>query len=75
MLRLRELRKSRRITLTQLGKAVNKSAATICKYERGEVPMTVETLLDICCYFGVPITEVVSTPHAPCGARKEEQHG
>ena len=45
--RIRYYRKSRNMTLEELAVAVNKSKATLSKYEKGQIVLDIETLYDI----------------------------
>lgn len=53
--KLRAFRKSQKITLAQLAKALNKSVATVSKYETGEIAIDIELLIDFCRYLDIDI--------------------
>jgi len=44
---IRGFRKNKRMTLVELAKQINKSKATVSKYEKGEIVIDIETLYDI----------------------------
>lgn len=44
---IRDFRKQKNLTLSQLAKKINKGLSTLAKYESGEITMDVETLYDI----------------------------
>ena len=46
--KLRARRRTKHMTLSDLSKKLNKSVATISKYEKGEVLISIDTLVDIC---------------------------
>ena len=52
-LRLRELRKSRRLTQAQVAAGINCSAATYSRYENGSRQPSMDTLLKLAEFFGV----------------------
>nr|WP_293993663.1 helix-turn-helix transcriptional regulator [uncultured Fusobacterium sp.] len=67
---IRKFRKLRKLTIEELGNIINKSKATISKYEKGEIALDIETLYKISealnvnieqllCYF--PKRDIVST--------------
>ncbi|HZK60682.1 MAG TPA: helix-turn-helix transcriptional regulator [Anaerovoracaceae bacterium] len=45
--RIKKCRKSRGFTIEQFSKIINKSKATLSKYENGKITIDIETLLDI----------------------------
>lgn len=45
--KIRNFRKVRKLTLGSLSEAIHKSASTLSKYEKGEIPIDVETLYEI----------------------------
>ena len=55
---LNQYRKSRNITLEELGKKIGKSKATISKYETGEIIPDIMTLLEICNSLNVSLSEL-----------------
>ncbi len=65
--RIREIRKSRRLTLEELGHAVNKSKATLSKYETGDIVMDVERLHEIARVLGVPVFSLLDAPDGESG--------
>ncbi len=55
MNRIRELRKSRKITMKQLGEAIGLAESTISHYETGKRQPDNEALLKLGEFFGVPV--------------------
>lgn len=55
MLRLRELRKNKDMTMKELGKIIGVSEAAISQYETGKRQMSNEILLRLGEYFGVSV--------------------
>ena len=53
--RIRIFRKQKKMTLEMLAEKMNKSRATICKYENGNIVMDIETLYDFAEAFQVPV--------------------
>ncbi|MDF2617339.1 MAG: transcriptional regulator [Sedimentibacter sp.] len=45
--KIRNFRKKRKMTIEELSKMINKSKATVSKYEKGEIVIDIETLYDI----------------------------
>lgn len=58
-LKLRTYRKSKHLTLKDLAKALNKSLATVAKYEKGEISVDLEILMDWCRYLNVDIAALL----------------
>ena len=54
--RLRSFRKAKHITLQLLSKEMNRSVATLSKYETGEIAISLDALIDICSYLNVDIS-------------------
>ncbi len=54
--RLRSFRKAKHITLQTLSKATNRSVATLSKYEKGEISISLDALIDICSYLNVDVS-------------------
>ena len=52
-LRIRALRRSRGMTLSELSRTLNKSVATLSKYESGDVAIGLDVLVDLCRIFNV----------------------
>ena len=57
-LRLKELRKAQHLTLKQVGKHLDKSYATISRWEHGHIPVASTDLLKLAALYGVPIREL-----------------
>lgn len=51
-------RKSRKITLSMLGEKINKSKATVSKYEKGEIIPDYITILEICNALDISISQL-----------------
>ena len=68
--RIRLFRKAHGLTVEQLGARIQKSKATIYKYESGQIPVDVDTLLDIASalnvepayFFDLPFSKKICTP-------------
>lgn len=58
LLRLKELRKARHLTLKQVGKHLDKSYATISRYEHGHSPIASTDLLKLAALYGVHVREL-----------------
>ena len=54
-LRLRELRKSRKLTQAEVAKGVNCSAATYSRYEKGSRQPSLDMVLRLADFFGVSL--------------------
>lgn len=57
---IRKYRKACGMTLQQLADAIHKSRATVCKYERGEITLDVETLYEISQILQVSVSQLTS---------------
>lgn len=57
--KLRVYRKIQQITLKQLSEALSKSLATVSKYEKGEIVVDLEVLIDWCRYLNVDIATLL----------------
>ncbi len=64
MNRLRDLRKSRGMTLEELGKMINIQKSTVAKYEKGTVEMSTSILEKLSNVFNVSIDYIVNNPNA-----------
>ena len=58
VLRLRELRKARHLTLQQVGAHLDKSHATISRWENGQIPVLSTHLLKLAALYGVHVWEL-----------------
>jgi transcriptional regulator with XRE-family HTH domain len=58
LLRLKELRRERQLTLKQVGKHLQKSYATISRYEHGLIPIASTNLLKLAELYGVHIRDL-----------------
>ena len=58
-LKLRTYRKAKQLTLSDLAKVLNKSLATVGKYEKGEISIDLEVLIDWCRYFEIDIASIL----------------
>ena len=52
-------RRTKHMTLSDLSKKLNKSVATISKYEKGEVLISIDTLVDICQILNIDIASLL----------------
>jgi transcriptional regulator with XRE-family HTH domain len=70
VLRLRELRRARQLTLKQVGDHLNKSYATISRYEHGLIPITSTDLFKLADLYGVDVRDLwheqETMPHGDC---------
>ena len=73
--RLRACRKARQITLQQLSKALNKSVATISKYETGEIAVDLEVLIDWCRFLNIDIASLLpGTQREAADSERYQKH-
>ena len=68
---IRECRKKRNMTLEDMAGLIGKSRSTISKYEKGEIPVDMETLYMIARTLEAPIEQFLYTlpatlPHPVC---------
>lgn len=59
--KLKEIRKSKKITQTELGNLLGKSLSTIQKYESGEIEIPLNTILKVCDFFDISINEIIES--------------
>lgn len=57
--KLRSYRKIQQITLQKLSEVLNKSVATISKYEKGEIAVDLEVLIDWCRFLNVDVATLL----------------
>lgn len=57
--RIRARRKAKHMTLTEMASALNKSVATISKYESGDIAIGVDVLLDICRVLNIDVATLL----------------
>lgn len=57
--KLRARRRAKHITLNELAKKLNKSASTISKYEKGEILISIDVLVDICRILNIEIASLL----------------
>ena len=57
---IRKYRKACGMTLQQLADAIHKSRATVCKYERGEITLDVETLYELSQVLQISVSQLTS---------------
>ena len=69
---LRELRRSRRITIQQLAEGLNRSTGYISQLERGLSQPTLKDLYAACTIFGVPMSWFVDLEEKPPEAVREK---
>lgn len=60
--RIRSFRKSRKMTMDELSGIIHKSKSTISKYEKGEIPVDVETLYEIADALDIHAEQLLWTP-------------
>lgn len=70
---LRELRRSRRITIQEFAKALNRSSGYVSQLERGLSQPTLKDLYAACTIFGVPISWFIELDEpVPASGRERE---
>ena len=57
--KLRARRRAKHLTLNDLAEKLNKSTATISKYEKGEIFISIDTLVDICRILNIEISSLL----------------
>jgi len=62
-MRLRSYRKAKHLTLKDLSMALNKSLATVGKYETGEITADLETLIEWCRFLNVDLSTLLPSTH------------
>lgn len=62
--RLRAFRKAKNITLQTLSMELNRSIATLSKYETGEIAVGIDALLDICTFLDIDISSILPETQA-----------
>ena len=55
---LKAFRRSRQITLEMLGEKINKTKATVSKYEKGEIVPDFITILEICNSLNISVSQL-----------------
>ena len=63
--KLRMLRKTRQITLSDLAGHLNKSVSTISKYEKGEIAVDLGLLLELCRFYNVSLSSLLPEGDIP----------
>jgi transcriptional regulator with XRE-family HTH domain len=71
-MRLRELRLERRLTQSQVGAVIGKSAPTVYRLETGLSPILLTDVLKLATFFGISIQELIGDPATTNG--KEHSH-
>jgi transcriptional regulator with XRE-family HTH domain len=65
-MRLRELRRKHKLTQTQLGAVIGKSAPTLYRLETGQSPLTLPDLRKLAAFFGISVAELIDeAEHEP----------
>lgn len=57
--KLRARRRAKHMTLNDLAQKLNKSTATISKYEKGEILLSIDTLVDICRILNIDVSSLL----------------
>lgn len=57
--KLRIRRRAKHITLNEMAKELNKSVATVSKYEKGEIFISIDVLIDICKILNIDVTSLL----------------
>ena len=65
MNRIRELRKCRGISQTELAEAIGMTHSAIARYELGSRRMNVDTIRKMCDYFGCSMDYLMGQPEQP----------
>lgn len=68
--KLRARRQAKHIALNELAKALNKSVATVSKYESGDICIGIDVLVDICTFLDIDIASLL--PETSSGKTKNE---
>lgn len=68
--KLRARRRAKHITLNEMAKELNKSAATISKYEKGEICISIDVLIDICKVLNIDVASLL--PDTCAGENQNE---
>lgn len=61
--KLRNMRKAKKYTLLDMASKLNKSVATMSKYENGELAIAVDVLIDYCRILNVDIMQLLPETH------------
>lgn len=56
---LRKARRDRHLTLMQAARSIGKDRSTMWRYESGEIPLTVDTLLCLLDVYDVSLSDVI----------------
>lgn len=64
---IRAIRKSRKQTQEDLGKALGLSKAAIVTYESGSRRINLESILNVCNIYGVSVNDIIPTEDSPIG--------
>ena len=72
--RLRQIRKSRKLSQTDLAAAAGISGKAYADIERGTSNMRVETMLKICQALNVTPNDILTEAEPPSGAREKAEH-
>lgn len=57
--KLRARRRAKHMTLSELARKLNKSIATLSKYEKGEIFISIDTLVDICRILNIEVSSLL----------------
>ena len=55
--KIRNFRKNQKMTIEELAKLINKSKATVSKYEKGEIIIDIVTLYEIAVYVNLKVPQ------------------
>lgn len=64
-MRLRELRLARKLTQTQVGAVLGKSAPTVYRLETGLSPILLTDAQKLAAFFGMSLQELIDAPEQP----------
>ena len=73
-MRIKQCRKKKNMTIEELGRVINKSKATISKYENGSVAIDIETLEKISSALDVNIISLVDYDISDENVQTDEQN-
>ena len=57
--KLRAKRQAKHITLNEIAEKINKSVATVSKYEKGEIYISIDVLTEICKILNIDIASLL----------------
>ena len=73
--RLRAFRKAKNVTLQTMSMELNRSIATLSKYETGEIAVGIDALLDICSFLDIDISNILPETQAKAASNSSTMMG